>query len=211
MPAEPVRDSITIAGIPEAELTPKVRYALTGLMEEVNALRVEVDELQSRLADAEVRADNDPLLGIPNRRAFVRDLSRALAMADRYQNQAALVFIDLNDLKMINDLHGHAAGDAALLHLSNFVAKNIRTVDSFGRIGGDEFGLILMNANLDLAQKKVEWLIDTIATVPLKWKDETLALNMACGIVEVTAGQTLENTLEKADKAMYADKLKYRK
>lgn len=205
-----IADSVVIAGIPELELTPKVRDALMGLIGEVNELRSEVGRLRMGLADAQARADNDPLLDIPNRRAFVRDLARALAMAERYESTAALIFIDLNDLKAINDAHGHRAGDAALHHLAGVINKNIRAVDSFGRLGGDEFGLILMSATRAVALGKVEQLSALVQAQPLVWKGSEIALTMACGVVEITGNLSAEETLEHADRAMYADKRRVR-
>lgn len=201
-----VRDSVSIAGIPEAELTPKVRAALGSLIEEVNTLRGQLGALKEQLSQAQQQADHDPLLEIPNRRAFVRDLSREIAMAERYKAEAALIFIDLNDLKKINDTHGHAAGDAALKHIASLLQGNIRAVDSFGRIGGDEFGLILKNAKQDIAHRKIANLEEIIAATPLIWNDQSITLSMACGVIDLHGNLTVEETLDKADQAMYVQK-----
>ena len=199
-------DSVSISGIPEAELTPRVRDALTALMTEVAQLRSEIGQLRTELAETKERADSDPLTNIANRRAFVRDLSRCIAMAERYQTKAVLVFIDLNDLKQINDTHGHKIGDAALQHVATIISANIRTGDSFGRLGGDEFGLILINAELEIAKTKIDQLSREIATTPLSFDDQQLSLQMACGLVEISPTRSVEETIEAADRQMYAQK-----
>jgi len=111
-------DSATVMGIPEPELTPKVRQAILTLMQEVENLRSEVERANSRLAHMERLADQDALVPIPNRRAFVREMSRVISYNERYDAVSSLVYLDLNDFKEINDKHGHAAGDAVLMHVA---------------------------------------------------------------------------------------------
>ncbi|MDP7549374.1 MAG: GGDEF domain-containing protein, partial [Alphaproteobacteria bacterium] len=100
-------DSASVMGIPEPELTPKVRQAIMTLMQEVESLRAEVERANSRLAHMERLADQDTLVPIPNRRAFVREMSRVISYNERYNAVSSLVYIDLNDFKEINDKHGH--------------------------------------------------------------------------------------------------------
>jgi len=202
----PIEDNITIAGIPSAELTPKVQATLQSLVQEVNELRAELADVRQQLAEAELRADHDGFLEISNRRAFVRDLSRALALAERYNNIASLIFIDLNNLKNINDTYGHKAGDLALKHVAKIIQSQIRGGDSFGRLGGDEFGLILINADKDAATNKANYIAQSIKNHPLSWQKEMLQLSIAFGVIGITPGQSVEHALELADQAMYRHK-----
>ncbi len=208
--AKAVQDIVSIAGIPEKELTTSVRKALTSLIEEVNSLRGQVGQLQDQLSQAEKVADLDPLLEVSNRRAFVRDLNRVLAMAKRYNTQAALVFIDLNNLKILNDEHSHKTGDRALKHVATLFSANIRAEDSFARIGGDEFGLILMNSPKIKAQQKMSELSSLIQSTPLKGDHHDIKLGIAYGIVDITGGLSAGEALENADKEMYKDKIRNR-
>lgn len=203
-PAEPV-DSVSVAGIPDAELTPRVRAALAALMQEVSDLRRELGEARRKMADLEMLASADPLLGILNRRAFVGELNRALAMADRYGQPSSLVFVDLDDLKKINDAHGHAAGDAALGHAAAVIAANIRQTDVFGRLGGDEFALILTNTPKSAALSKAQSLSALVRATP---SAEGVSVGITCGVVEIAAGVTAEAALKAADKIMYEEKKK---
>ena len=83
---------------------------------------------------------------VANRRSFVRELSRMLSYAQRYGGEISVLYFDVNDMKSINDTYGHAAGDAAIGHVANLLAASIRESDVVGRLGGDEFGIILANA-----------------------------------------------------------------
>lgn len=200
--AAPV-DAVSIAGIPETELTPRVRAALIGLMQEVADLRRELAETRMRMGELEKLASTDPLIGILNRRAFVAELNRALAMGQRYGQRSSLIFIDLNDLKKINDQHGHAAGDAALAHAANLIAHNIRQTDVFGRLGGDEFAIILTNTPKEAAAMKAAALSAIVKETPAP---SGHAVGITCGVVEISADLTAESALEAADKVMYEEK-----
>ena len=201
-PAPPAAE-ISISGIPEAELTPRVREALTALMSELAELRAALADSQRRMAELEELASADPLLGILNRRAFVSELGRALALIERYGQPSSLIFIDLDDLKKINDAHGHAAGDEALHHIAVTVSANIRQTDIFGRLGGDEFALILTNTPWEGAEAKARALKSLISAEPLV---HGAKVSVACGVVELSRDTTPEDALSAADKIMYAEK-----
>lgn len=205
--AAPV-DSISIAGIPDAELTPRVRQALATLIEEVQSLREELASAHARMRELEELADSDPLLGVLNRRAFVRELERTLALVERYGTPASLVFADLNDLKKINDSMGHAAGDAALAHVAAIIRENIRQTDAVGRLGGDEFGLILLQADNETAKEKAASLASAVAAAPVSFKELTFVAQVSCGVVEIRKGWSAADALETADSAMYEVKRK---
>lgn len=200
--AQPV-DEVSFAGIPPEELTPRVREALTALVSEIQKLREELESTRARVDELAHLADTDPLLGVSNRRAFVRDLNRAIAMAERYETPSALVFADLNDLKKINDAFGHAAGDAALAHVASILSANIRQTDAVGRLGGDEFGIILTQNDQPTAKQKAQSLAELVAATPVEWRGKTFTAHISCGVVEIRKGATIEEALQLADTAMY--------
>jgi diguanylate cyclase (GGDEF)-like protein len=195
-------DPVAIAGIPEAELTPRVRAALASLLQELADLRRELDQARARMNELEAMASADPLLGILNRRAFVGELNRALAMGQRYRQPASLIFIDLDGLKAINDRHGHAAGDAALAHAASVIGANIRQTDVFGRLGGDEFAIILTNTAKAQAEQKARALADLVRTSPFAFGP----VEISCGVVEIGSDRNAEAALEAADRLMYEEK-----
>ena len=151
-------------------------------------------------------ADTDPLVPILNRRAFLRELTRIMAFSERYEVQASLVYLDLDNLKQINDEHGHAAGDAALNHVATLLEKNVRASDAVGRLGGDEFGVILARGNLDAAVKKGTLLAEIIGKRPLVWEGEKLNLSVSHGAYSFQSGEDANAALARADEAMYQQK-----
>ena len=198
-------------GIPEAELTPKVRQAIASLMQEVDQLRRSVENISERLATAEQLADQDPLLPIYNRRAFVRELTRTQAFVERYQIEASLVYIDLDKFKNVNDSYGHRAGDHVLQEFSMRLVAAIRDTDVVGRLGGDEFGLILSRTNQKTAQGLVNRLPQELQNNPIIWNDAPLEIDMSYGIVTIEAGMDAQDTMELADGKMYQHKNQQKK
>jgi len=113
------------------------------LVEEISMLRGKVARLQERVEQLDQLAHQDSLIDLPNRRGFMRELERLIARVDRYGINAAMLFVDLDGLKMINDTFGHRAGDEALIQVANLLSKGVRHSDVVARIGGDEFGILL--------------------------------------------------------------------
>ncbi|MFQ5564291.1 MAG: GGDEF domain-containing protein [Parvularculaceae bacterium] len=199
-------DQVWFAGIPENELTPRVREALQSLFDEVQKLREELANARTKIGDLENLADRDPLLDILNRRAFVRELNRALGMMERYATKASLIFVDVNGLKKVNDVMGHAAGDAALEHVAHKISSNVRQTDVVGRLGGDEFGVILLEADQETAQKKGAVLSELVSAEPVSWRGKPFTARISFGAIEIKKGATVDQALETADFEMYRTK-----
>ena len=206
--ARAVSDSASVMGIPEAELTPRVRDALMELMGEVDRLGREVAAMKERLREAHELADRDPLIPVLNRRAFVRELSRVIAYARRYGDPAGLVYFDIDNFKQVNDAHGHAAGDAALHHLSKLVLGHVRETDIVGRLGGDELGLILVRTDEAAAGAKARSLADLVVRQPLRFGAKEIPLSISVGAVAFTGDDAPDDALARADRAMYEAKQK---
>ncbi len=201
-----IQDTTSIMGIPEEELTPKVRDAIMTLMEEVDRLRRSVDGINERLAEAEKLADQDALLPIYNRRAFVRELTRAQAAVERYGENASLIYVDLNGFKGVNDEFGHQAGDFVLAEFAGRLVRSVRESDVVGRLGGDEFGLILSQTGVEQAKILAARLPQELERNPIFWEGNKLDIGLAYGIVPVEADQHPETTLTEADSKMYEQK-----
>jgi diguanylate cyclase (GGDEF)-like protein len=206
MPAGGVDEAVRLLGLPDDELTPTVRSALQHLIAELAQVREELVTIRSRLAEAERLADEDELAPIANRRAFLRHLARTLGYIERYRSTASLLYFDLNGLKAINDGFGHAAGDAALLHVARILVANTRSSDLVGRLGGDEFGVILARAGAATAGSKAERLAATVAASALEVDGRRLPVTLAHGAHELCPGESAAEALAAADRAMYAQK-----
>ncbi|MGB8273846.1 MAG: GGDEF domain-containing protein [Alphaproteobacteria bacterium] len=201
-----VTDASTILSIPEHELTPKVRTAILRLMEEVDHLRRELEQSRARIAYLENLADQDTLLPVANRRAFVRELTRMMAFAERYRAPASLLYFDINAMKDVNDTHGHGGGDAALKHVADVLLKNTRSSDVVGRLGGDEFAVILANADQATANEKATLLAAAIENAPFEWHGKQIGLTVSVGAYTFRGGENAGEALDAADRAMYERK-----
>ena len=204
--ARPVGDSATIMGIPRTELTPKVQQAINQLMLEVQNLREELRQAHKRITYLEQLADEDSLVPVANRRAFVRELTRMISFAERYDTPGSVLFFDVNNMKQINDRYGHGAGDAALKLVATVLREGLRASDVVGRLGGDEFGVILAQADQARAHAKALSLVRSIAARPLSLDGEAYSVAVAFGIHTFAGGEKVDDALEAADRAMYAHK-----
>jgi diguanylate cyclase (GGDEF)-like protein len=201
-----IADSASVMGIPESELTPKVRSAIVALLAEVERLRCDVEESRSRIAHLEKLADEDPLALVANRRAFVRELSRMMSFSQRYGAPSSLLFFDIDNMKPINDAFGHAAGDAAIRFVADTLMANVRESDTVGRLGGDEFGVVLANTDEPAAHEKGAQLAGAIGQGGFAWQAKPVPLGVTFGAFSFAGGTDASKVLDEADRAMYAKK-----
>ena len=195
-----------IWGIPDCEYTPRVRDAIAALTVELDMLRTQLRQTRRSLEEIEKAADLDPLLPILNRRAFMRALSRQIAAVGRYAAPASLIYFDLDGFKSVNDTLGHSAGDAALRHFSNLLLLNTRESDVVGRLGGDEFGILLCHATLELAHAKADSVASKLRAAPAVWNGTSIGLAFSCGVFELTDRESADSAMERADAEMYLRK-----
>lgn len=204
--AEAIAPTASVMGIPDTEFTPRVREAIMGLMREVDSLRRELAATRDRLVDMEKTADQDAMLPLLNRRAFVRELARHIAVTGRYNTPAALIYFDLNHLKKTNDDHGHAAGDAVLNHFASVLNTHTRDSDCVGRLGGDEFGVLLSHSDQKQATQKADKLATVLKASPARWNGQDITLSFAYGAFELKPSDSPDQAMARADQAMYAQK-----
>jgi diguanylate cyclase (GGDEF)-like protein len=179
--------------------------------------RAEIRRLKSRLAKAlgrieqlQTLAETDFLLGIPNRRGFERELSRAISYIQRYQASGALIVLDVDRLKPINDNFGHAAGDEVLKAIVAVLARQIRASDVIGRLGGDEFALLLWNLSETDAHAKAAALEEDIDRLSFAFADNAVAAGVSAGVAILGAHSEVARALADADRAMYVRKAQRR-
>jgi diguanylate cyclase (GGDEF)-like protein len=170
------------------------------LARENAVLRAYVAELEERILLLEQLADSDTLTPLPNRRFFIRAVERAIAQLARHGTPSALLFVDVDRMKEINDTHGHSVGDAALVHTASILRDMVRTGDAVARIGGDEFGVLLDYADEAAAREKAATLCEAVAAQPLHGAIE---LGISVGITALGPDDTPETALNRADSGMY--------
>lgn len=188
-----------------ADLAAHFRFDMAGLPDNVQAaMRAVVEALH----DAEDLADRDPLAPVLNRRAFQRTLQRALSHVERYGRLSAVLYIDLDQFKAVNDQFGHAAGDAVLRHVARLLLDNVRDSDTVGRLGGDEFGVLLVEAGPAEAAAKAAVLRRIIAETPATYEGVAHTVRASIGWHVLQAPDDVEGAIARADEAMYATKPK---
>jgi len=174
------------------------------------ALRAEsiADTASGKLDELRTSAQRDALTGTPNRALMLDRMTLALGMARRRSSRLALLFIDLNGFKQLNDVHGHATGDAALQAVARLLQSSVRETDTVSRHGGDEFLVLLPEISQAgdaalIAQK----MLDTLAAAPLQAGGRRLSLSASIGIaIYPDDGENLPSLVAKADAAMYSVK-----
>lgn len=205
-PKAKLHERIDMLGIPEQELTPSVHFAISAILEKLDDQSRDLSRTRENLAEIERLVDVDCVAPIPNRRAFMRRLSWAIAMLERYGHPSSMLYFDLNDFKAINDTHGHAAGDLAIRHVSQLLASTLRESDFIARIGGDEFAIIMYYASEDAARKRGRKIADTLEATPLMFSGKAIPLTTAFGYYALKQGDDAEGALAAADMSMYVDK-----
>lgn len=176
------------------------------LRAEIEALRAQTLDLEKRAQAAEAAADHDVLTPVLNRRGFVAALQRTMAYCTRYKVPAVLLYLDLDGFKGVNDSLGHAAGDAALVRVAELLLENVRATDAVGRLGGDEFGLLLLNAGIDEGREKAAGLKAALEQADFRYDDQPAPLGGSFGVRAFTGQADVETWLAEADAAMWVRK-----
>jgi diguanylate cyclase (GGDEF)-like protein len=182
------------------------RVSVPPLAAEVKWLEAQLAAARAQIVALEAAADLDPLLDILSRRGFERELQRALAFVKRYGNAAALLYIDVDELKPINDQYGHAVGDAVLKSVAETLVANVRASDTVARLGGDEFAVLLWNLGEPEALAKATALEMAVAEQQVQYWAATVSVGVSAGVACLLPTDQPEQVLERADRAMYARK-----
>jgi diguanylate cyclase (GGDEF)-like protein len=190
--------------------SPKQAPAAEAAKTTIRRLRGELARALRKIEELQASADTDFLLGIPNRRGFERELARALAYIKRYRASGALIVLDVDRLKPINDAFGHAAGDQVLKAIVAVLASQVRSSDIVGRLGGDEFALLLWNLSETDAKAKAAALEETIDRLTFQFQGNTITAGASAGVAMLGSHVELSRALEEADSAMYLRKAQRR-
>ena len=176
----------------------------------IRRLRAQLARAQARIDELQASADTDFLLEIPNRRGFERELNRSISYIQRYRASGALIVLDVDRLKPINDTFGHAAGDQVLKAIVGVLLSQVRASDVIGRLGGDEFALLLWNLSETDTRAKAAFLEQAIDRLTFSFGGRTVMAGASAGIAILGPHAEAGKALEQADRAMYARKAQRR-
>ena len=154
-----------------------------------------------------IRADRDFLTNMLNRGAFIRQLQKSVSFSMRSSSPLTLMVLDVDHFKSINDQFGHSAGDLALVQFAKVINDTIRAEDTAGRLGGEEFAILLPNTTLDSAMSIAERLRQNVADTTILSEEKSIRLNVSIGVASLSSSDSLEALISRADHAMYAAKL----
>jgi diguanylate cyclase (GGDEF)-like protein len=176
----------------------------------IRRLRTQLARAQARIDELEASADQDFLLDIPNRRGFERELNRSIAYIKRYHASGALIVLDVDRLKPINDAYGHAAGDQVLKAIVAVLLRHVRSSDVIGRLGGDEFALLLWNLSATDAHAKAASLEEAVDGLSFTFRGRKITAGASAGVAILGPHAEVSKALEEADSAMYVRKAQRR-
>jgi diguanylate cyclase (GGDEF)-like protein/PAS domain S-box-containing protein len=167
----------------------------------------DVTEMRGLTRQMSYQAAHDALTGLVNRREFERRLEEAIESGHRGDGQHVLAYLDLDRFKLVNDTSGHLAGDSMLREVAKLLRDAVRDSDTVGRIGGDEFGILLVGCPLDKARQIADDVTRAVGDHRFVWRDKIYNIGASIGLVEISRESgTLEELLAAADTACYVAK-----
>ena len=172
-------------------------------IEQIAATSIPAIENARRYREARQMAETDALTGFFNQRYFHETLRREALRAQRYDRRLALLILDLDDFKAVNDRIGHLAGDAVLAQVAERLRNSIRSVDVGCRVGGDEFAVIMPESTAEDAEQLFQRMHDSVGTMPVPGGSR---VRISAGIAELRHGETAAGLFERADSALYRAK-----
>ena len=176
----------------------------------IRRLKAQLAEAQARIEALQASAETDFLLDILNRRGFERELNRSIAYIKRYRASGALIVLDVDRLKPINDTFGHAAGDSVLKAIVDTILGQVRASDVVGRLGGDEFAVLLWNLSETDARAKAASLEEAIDRLTIVFRGRNVTAGASAGVAILNSHAEAGRALEEADSAMYVRKAQRR-
>jgi diguanylate cyclase (GGDEF)-like protein len=183
-------------------------FVVRSRLQQANAaLQDEIARRTALQAELQRQATTDPLTGLANRREFGRRFVLDLARAERDASPLSIALLDLDHFKKINDQFGHAAGDEVLRQVARLCHECFRSIDSVGRMGGEEIAVLLPGATLQQAAAVAHRFAQRLAASPVAHGEQTIHLSATLGVAErLPKERTLEAILQRADQALYAGK-----
>ena len=167
----------------------------------------DTSELRGLARQMTYQASHDALTGLVNRREFERRLQEALDSAQTGDTAHALCYLDLDRFKVVNDTCGHTAGDNMLREVASIIKEAVRDSDTAGRIGGDEFALLLVGCPLEKARQIADNVVNAVSDYRFVWKDKIFNIGVSIGLVEIGhGGASIEDLMNSADSACYVAK-----
>ncbi len=190
------------SGPSPTELNSVIESLLAGAREAERKL----SDQQEKITRLEEISTTDELTWVLNRRGLEREFRGVLGRAHRQGEEGVLIYVDLDDFKPVNDIHGHAAGDEVLRQVARTLYESVRTTDSVARMGGDEFCVILVNTTRHNGVTRAEELNHELNDLIVNWNGSKIGVSASFGVQAFGKGDTAQEIIDSADAAMYSIK-----
>ncbi len=187
-------------GLTPEDLTPNARIAMMQLMEEIGQLRQELSRNRKSIAYLSNLADHDELSTALNRRAFLHELRYAQILARKYGALNTLLFVTVRNLKDINEIYGHAIGDAVVEHVAETLVHHTNKADVIGRLGGAEFAVVLVASNVDKSEERAVWVEKLLSNQPFIDGDMRIPLEADVAVHALEVDEEADATLAGDDR-----------
>ncbi|QPK63188.1 diguanylate cyclase [Methylomonas sp. LL1] len=191
-------EELTIAPVPDEN----------GIIQHFVGVKQDISERKRMEAELLEMATTDPLTGLYNRRYFMTRLEEELSRMQRYDShQASVLMLDLDHFKLINDQYGHAIGDELLKHFAGLMRQEVRKIDRIGRMGGEEFAILMADTDLTAARSFAERLRQCLEQAPLQTGGQRIGITVSIGVAALNIGDVdPDGVLIRADQALYRSK-----
>jgi len=184
----------------------KQQKLLAQALEAASSLQQLIGEQSEQIKHLTRISTYDQLTGIMNRRGFESELNHVLERAQRYGEQGAVIYIDLDHFKPINDSYGHAAGDAVLCKVASLMESSMRGTDYVARLGGDEFVVLLVNATREQCARRAQLIKQKLNGAITNWMGHDIEIAASIGVRYYDQDHCDKGLLDQADQEMYAEK-----
>ncbi|UOD34330.1 GGDEF domain-containing protein [Deferribacteraceae bacterium V6Fe1] len=199
--SELIRDKVSKKEKFVTELTEK-KQQIKGMKSKISINNNILERIKDELETYKAQIIRDYLTGLYNRQYFDEVIERAVEEYERYGKKFSIIFIDLDDFKLVNDKHGHVVGDFVLKYLANILKRNIRKVDFAFRYGGEEFVIVMPNTDIRNATIVAERILADLRKTVFKYKNLDIKLTASIGVEEIRDGYTSTKLVEVVDKRM---------
>lgn len=201
-PQTAANEDLPDLGPDTADAEAALRLALVAMTE----AQRRIERQEARIRELENLSVTDELTGLLNRRGFDMHLGKALAQARRGERRGAVLMIDLDRFKRINDVYGHAAGDGFLQAVAGVLLADVRECDVVARLGGDEFAVLMTDLDRASCGSRARALTDRLNDHVVDWHGTLLPISASVGFVEYGSDDSATGILDRADKLMYLQK-----
>ena len=202
----PLLDQVVGAAHAMAEESARSRGQLRTLQERVAATEAELIQLHHELDNASALARHDPLTDVLNRKGLEEALAREISSMRRKDSPLSISLLDIDNFKKLNDRHGHAAGDGALIHLTEITRRHLRPHDTLARYGGEEFVILMPDTQLDEAIEAMVRLQRELTKAIYLAANEKILITFSAGVAQLLPGEPGVEAIRRADQAMYLAK-----